>query len=91
MSDQNDASEAALERRYRIRQVTNYQTSWTERGRGEDGAFTIQLILDHGVEEYIRSVTADDMDVLLSLLAGNHHVMFDLDRKVLMFEAAKPG
>lgn len=86
MTDQRDQEEQRLERRYRVRQVTDYQASWTERGRGERGAFTLQLILDKGVEEYILDVDADDLDVLLQLLKRADHAMFDLDRKVLMFE-----
>lgn len=86
MPDQKDAQEQGLERRYQVRQVTDYQASWTERGRGEPGAFTLQLILDKGVEEYILDVDADDVDVLLSLLRRSGHAMFDLERKVLMFD-----
>ena len=86
MPDQNDSQERQLERRYKVRQVTDYQASWTEGGRGESGKFTLQLILDRGVEEYILDVSADDIDVLLTLLKRADHAMFDLERKVLMFE-----
>lgn len=86
MADQNDAQQQQLQRRYTVRQVTDYQASWTERTRGEPGTFTLQLILDKGVEEYILDVDADDLDVMLSLLKRSDHVMFDLERKVLMFE-----
>ena len=82
---ERDRSEQRLERGYSVRQVTDYQASWTEQGRGEDGRFTVQLILDNGVEEYILQTTADDLDVLLNLLKRSKHTMFDLDRKVLMF------
>lgn len=84
-----DDQEQALEGRYLIRQVTDYQASWTERARGEPGAFTLQLILDKGVEEYILSLQGDDLDVLLKLFGRSDHVMFDLQRKVLMFENLK--
>lgn len=86
MTDQNEAQQQQLQRRYTVRQVTDYQASWTERTRGEPGTFTLQLILDKGVEEYILDVDADDLDVMLSLLKRSDHVMFDLERKVLMFE-----
>lgn len=86
MPDGNDAQEQQLERRYKIRQVTDYQASWTELGRGEPGRFTLQLILDSGVEEYILEVSAEDVDVLLSLFKRADHAMFDMERKVLMFE-----
>ncbi len=75
-----------LERRYKVRQVTDYQASWVERERGQNGTFTLQLILDKGVEEYILDVTGDDIDVLLKLLKISDHATFDLERKVLMFE-----
>ena len=51
MPKQNDAQEQSLERGYRVREVTNIQASWTEQERGEEGRFTLQLILDNGVEE----------------------------------------
>ena len=86
MPDTNDAAEQQLERRYKVRQVTDYQASWTERGRGQPGVFTLQLILDKGVEEYILEVTADDADVLTKLLKRSDYAMFDTERKVLMFE-----
>ncbi|MGG5811891.1 hypothetical protein [Falsiroseomonas sp. CW058] len=72
-------------RRYTIRQVTNIQASWTETERGEEGKFTLQLILDNGVEEYILQPDSDDIDVILKLFARSAHTTFDLDRKVLMF------
>jgi hypothetical protein len=87
--DQNDQQSQSLERRYQVREVTQYQASWVERGRGEEGRFTIQLILDNGVEEYILDVDSDDMEPLLRLLERSKHTMFDLERKVLMFSNLK--
>jgi hypothetical protein len=83
---QDDGQERRTERRYKIRQVTDYQASWVERQRGENGLFMLQLILDKGVEEHVLDVSADDVDVILKLLARSKHTMFDLERKVLMFE-----
>ena len=85
MPKQNDAQEQSLERGYRVREVTNIQASWTEQGRGEEGRFTLQLILDNGVEEYILDVDSDDMQPLLRLFSKSGHTTFDLERKVLMF------
>jgi hypothetical protein len=68
-----------------VREVTDYQTTWSERERGTPGAFTIQLILDHGVDEYVIRPTAADTQVLVDLFNGAAKVYFDLDRKVLMF------
>lgn len=81
-----DPHEDRLERSYTVRQVTDYQVSWTERARGQRGAFTVQLILDKGVTEYILAVDPEDLDCMLTLLKASDHVMFDLDRKVLIFE-----
>ncbi len=84
-TDQRDQQEQTMEQQYQIREVTQIQASWTEQERGGPGAFSIQLILDNGVEEYIIRPTADDADVLLQLLQRSDHATFDLGRKVLMF------
>jgi hypothetical protein len=73
------------ERQIQVRQVTHVQASWTEEDRGAPGAFTLQLILDHGADEYVLRPTADDADVIIKLLARSSNATFDLDRKVLMF------
>jgi hypothetical protein len=83
--DQNVDASAPTRQRYVIRQVTDYQASWLEGSPGADGLFSLQLILDNGVEEYILSPTEDDMDVILKLLGKSNHTTFDLERKVLMF------
>ncbi len=77
--------EQHTEEQIQIREVTQVQASWTEQERGANGAFTIQLILDNGVDEYVLRPTADDADVLLQLLQRSDHATFELDRKVLMF------
>lgn len=87
--DSRDQRSDELQRRYQIREVTQYQASWVEQGRGEDGKFTLQLILDNGVEEYILEPTEDDIDVIVKLLALSKHTTFDLERKVLMFSNLK--
>jgi hypothetical protein len=74
-----------LQQRYRVRQVTDIQASWVETERGARGRFTLQLILDNGVEEYILEPDADDLDVLVKLFARSDHTTFDLERKILMF------
>lgn len=85
MPDQRDGEEEQLKSRYNVRQVTNIQASWTERERGEEGRFTLQLILDNGVEEYILAPEAEDIDVILKLFTRSGTATFDLERKVLMF------
>ena len=73
------------QRQILVRQVTHVQASWTEQERGEAGAFTLQLILDHGADEYVLRPTAEDTDVLVKLLARSSNATFDVERKVLMF------
>ena len=83
--ENHDPAEIATERHYTIRQVTQIQASWTERERGAPGKFTLQLILDNGVEEYILAVAGEDMEPLLKLFDRSSHATFDVQRKVLMF------
>jgi hypothetical protein len=68
-----------------VRQVTHIQASWTEAARGEPGAFTLQLILDNGVAEYVLRPSATDLQALLQLFQQSGTAMFDTGRKVLMF------
>lgn len=90
MAETNQQSDRT-EQLVKVRQVTHIQASWTERERGEDGDFTLQLILDNGVEEYILRPSEDDMDVLLKLFKTSDHTTFDLERKVLMFSNLRTG
>ena len=76
--------EEHTEQQITVRQVTDIQASYTEVERGSEGAFTLQLILDDGAEEYVLQPTADDMKVMLKIAQNNQAVMFDLDRKVLV-------
>ena len=77
--------ERQTERQIVVRQVTHVQASWTERERGEEGDFTLQLILDQGADEYILHPDADDLDIMLRLLQISGSATFDRERKVLMF------
>ena len=78
-------NEQRTEEQIQVRQVTHVQASWTEQERGAPGAFTFQLILDEGVDEYVIRPTAEDADVLLQLLRRSDSAHFDVDRKVLIF------
>ncbi|HET6688353.1 MAG TPA: hypothetical protein VFG82_03225 [Rubrobacter sp.] len=78
-------AEQHTEQLIRVRQVSDAQVSWSEHDRGEPGAFTIQLILDNGAEEYVLRPTADDTRVHIELFKQAGTVFFDLDRKVLIF------
>ena len=77
--------ERRTERQIVVRQVTHVQASWTERERGEEGEFTLQLILDQGADEYVLRPAADDLDIMLRLLQMSGSASFDTERKVLIF------
>ncbi len=83
--DRREALEARTEDAIAVRQVTQFQASWTEGERGAPGAFTLQLILDHGAEEYVLRPTAEDAVALVGLLERDESAFFDLERKVLIF------
>ena len=85
MENSSEAREKFTEDQVLVRQVTHVQASWAERDRGEEGAFTIQLILDQGVDEYILRPSAEDAEVLLKLFKISSGATFDRSRKVLMF------
>jgi hypothetical protein len=89
MANPNEQAEAQSQRSVKVRQVTNIQASWTEQERGEEGIFTVQLILDNGAEEYIIVVDSDDLEPMLRLFSKSDHTTFDLERKVLMFGTLK--
>jgi hypothetical protein len=78
-------AEERTEQQILVRQVTDYQASWTEEERGGPGTFTFQLILDNGAEEYVIRPTNEDADVLTDLLEQTRTVFFDMERQVLIF------
>ena len=80
MSEAEQRSKEAI----KVRQVTDYQASWTEEERGGPGSFTIQLILDDGAEEYVLQPTVKDTKVIRELLDNSGPVYFDLERRVLI-------
>ncbi len=81
------SAQGVSESQIKVRKVTEWQPTWTEKGPGEAGTYTFQLILDHGADEYVLRPTADDADVLLTLLDRSSNAHFDLERKVLMFDS----
>jgi hypothetical protein len=78
-------AEKHTEESIKVRQVTDVQVSWTERDRGESGAFTVQLILDSGAEEYVLQPTAEDTKVMVELFKLTDKIFFDVSRQVLIF------
>jgi hypothetical protein len=85
--DERDVREQHTEDLIQVRRVTQMHAAWTEAERGAPGAFTLQLILDNGADEYILRPTAADIDVLQALWRRSESVTFDLGRKVLMFSS----
>jgi hypothetical protein len=84
--DHRDELEQRTEHEIHVRQVTDIRAAWTERERGHPGAFTLQVIMDNGVDEYVLRPTAEDARVLLELWQrSSGNVSFDLSRKVLIF------
>jgi len=77
-------AEQHTEQQIQVRQVTDVQASYTEHERGEEGYFTLQLILDDGAEEYVLLPKAEDIKVMLKLFESTDTVYFDLGNKVLI-------
>ena len=75
----------------RVRHVSHYQFSWVAQEPGGPGVFTLQLILDQGAWEEVLTPDASDTEVLQHLLAKFTDVMFDVNRRVLMFGTAPAG
>ncbi len=79
-----ETREQRLEEAIQVRQVTDYQASWTEEEEGGPGVFTFQLILDNGAEEYVIRPTVGDAKVIRKLLQKSKVLAFDLYNKVLI-------
>ncbi len=75
----------------RVRQLTQYQFSWTAREGGETGVWTLQLILDEGAWEEVLTISSDDADALQDILENTKNVFYDIDRRVLMFGVTRTG
>ena len=80
MAEQEQRTREAI----KVRQVTDYQASWTERERGAPGAFTFQLILDDGAEEYVIRPEVGDAKVIRELLDKSEDLRFDMERMVVI-------
>lgn len=75
----------------RVRELSHYQFSWIAGPSGEEGTFTLQLVLDQGAWEEVLTVDSDDAEVLRGLLKTNNRVQFDVGRRVLMFGTTPVG
>ena len=72
-----------------VRRVTNIHANWSEQGRGEEGKFSFQLILDNGAVERVVRPTAEDTKVFAKLLKESASVYFDLSRGVTVFNGVE--
>lgn len=75
----------------RVRQLSHYQFSWVAGAPGEEGTFTLQLVLDQGAWEEVLTLDADDAEVLRGLLKASPVVNYDIGRRVLMFGTTAAG
>ena len=74
-----------------VRQLSHYQFSWVAGEPGEDGTWTLQLVLDQGAWEEVLTVSEDDADNLQDMLSTAKVVHYDIKRRTLMFGTTKVG
>ncbi len=74
-----------------VRQLSHYQFTWVAGAPGEDGTYTLQLVLDQGAWEEVLTVSPDDADNLQDLLSSASIVYYDVKRRTLMFGTTPVG
>jgi hypothetical protein len=75
----------------RVRQLSHYQFSWVAGEAGQDGTWTLQLVLDQGAWEEVLTISGEDADNLQDLLSTAKVVHFDVGRRVLLFGTTPVG
>ncbi|PPK95975.1 hypothetical protein CLV92_10574 [Kineococcus xinjiangensis] len=75
----------------KVRQLSHYQFSWVAGEPGQNGVYTLQLVLDEGAWEEVLTLTADDADALQDLLVNTKDVHYDIERRTLMFGVTRTG
>lgn len=75
----------------KVRHLSHYQFSWIAGEAGQDGTYTLQLVLDQGAWEEVLTLSGEDADNLQDLLASSDDVFYDVGRRVLMFGTTKVG
>jgi len=75
----------------KVRQLSHYQFSWVAGEPGQDGTYTLQLVLDQGAWEEVLTLSGDDADNLQELLTNTKSVYYDVERRTLMFGTTKVG
>ncbi len=74
-----------------VRQLSHYQFTWVAGEPGQEGTWTLQLVLDQGAWEEVLTVDADDAEVLRHLLERSETVTYDVRRRTLMFGTTRVG
>ena len=64
-----------------VRQLSHYQFSWIAGEAGQDGSWTLQLVLDEGAWEEVLTVSEDDADNLQDMLSSAKIVHYDIRRR----------
>ncbi len=81
--------EASSDRRLYVRHVTDVHANWSVHGENEQGLFSYQLILDDGAVEYVVLPSVAAADVLNDLFEASDDVVFDENRRNLIFRSIK--
>lgn len=79
--------EASADRRIVVRQVTDVHANYSVHDEGQEGIFSYQLILDDGAVEHVFLPPVSDADVLNDLFAASDEVIFDEDRRNIVFRS----
>ena len=75
----------------KVRQLSHYQFSWVAGEPGQNGTYTLQLVLDQGAWEEVLTLTADDADALQDILKNTPVVHYDVERRTLLFGVTPAG
>ena len=69
-----------------VRRVTSVDVVRSKQGDGQTGAYTMELTLDGGVEEYVMQVDGSDVSTVGRLIQRSGSVLLDKNTEDLIFE-----
>lgn len=69
-----------------IRRVTSVDVIRSNQGEGQAGAYTFELTLDDGVEEYLLVVPEDEASTVARLIQHSAAMQLDKNTDDLIFE-----
>lgn len=69
-----------------IRRVTGVDVIRSKTGEGEPGAYTFELTLDDGVEEYLLVVPDSEASTVARLVQHSRSILLDKNTDDLVFE-----